>query len=107
MNITGEYSKKRILIFSLISFSVPLLFLVLVFIIPEPFSWPIIKSASWVIDSFQIEAETYRALTLFVFGRLTPNYAPIQIAILFILLFTFTFIILVMYNYASRRYKNA
>ena len=87
------------------SVSVPSALLILAFVLPEPYSWGIIKSAGWIIDLFHIENETYHNLTVTVFGRLTPNYAPIQILILFILLFALTFIGLVLYGSSSNKNK--
>jgi len=107
MKVTGELSIKRILLFVTISIAVPIFLLVSVFIIPEPLSWPIIKSASWIIQLIPIDTDTYRSLTLYVFGRLTPNYAPIQIVVLSILCFITTFLILVIYNHVSKATKNA
>jgi hypothetical protein len=63
----------------------PVSILALSFIIPEPYSWPIIELgiAPSKFMLFLQNEDLMRKLTVYLFDRMTPNYAPITIVFLF------------------------
>jgi hypothetical protein len=67
----------------------PALLLINAFIVPEPYSHPFIHVAiaPTKIMPFLENRELMHELTIFVFGRMTPNYAPITIVFLIIFWF--------------------
>ena len=84
---------------------VPLLFLLNAFVVPEPYSHPLIyvAMAPTHLMPFLEDRELLQTLTLWVFGRGTPNYAPISIVILII----FWFVLTVVMFYFARLYFHA
>jgi len=68
---------------------VPGAFLVIAFVIPEPYSHPLINVAisPTKLMPFLEDRELMREFTISVFGRMTPNYAPITIVVLIIFWF--------------------
>lgn len=72
-----------------IGISVPTLLLAAAFLVPEPYSHPIIYvgMAPTKLMPFLENRELMGELTVAVFGRMTPNYAPI--ALLFLIAFWF------------------
>ena len=84
---------------------VPLLFLLNAFLVPEPYSHPLIHvaMAPTHLMPFLENRELLQNLTLWVFGRNTPNYAPILIVILII----FWFVITVVTVYFARLFLHA
>lgn len=89
--------------------AVPLLLLINAFLIPEPYSHPLINLAiapSKLIPFFE-DRELIRELTEFVFGHLTPNFAPIQIIILIIFWFFLSLGASALISYLRKRYKNS
>nr|CAP48725.1 putative integron gene cassette protein [uncultured bacterium] len=73
----------------LVGIAVPVILLVNAFLIPEPYSHPLIHLglAPTKLMPFLENRELMANLTEFVFGRMTPNFAPIQI--LFLITFWF------------------
>jgi hypothetical protein len=67
----------------------PAVFLLNAFIVPEPYSHPLISVAiaPAKLMPFLENKELMRRLTVALFGRMTPNYAPI--AIVFLVIFWF------------------
>ena len=72
-----------------ISLFLPALLLVNAFLVPEPYSHPLIHVAlaPAKLMPFLENRELMHDLTVAVFGRMTPNYAPIMI--LFLIAFWF------------------
>ncbi len=68
---------------------VPAILLVNAFLVPDPYSHPLIYIglAPTKLMPFLENRELMASLTEFVFGRMTPNFAPIQI--LFLMAFWF------------------
>lgn len=87
----------------------PVLLLINAFLIPEPYSHPLINLAiapSKLIPFFE-ERELMRGLTEFVFGRMTPNFAPIQILILVFFWFFISTVTSVLIFHLRKRFKKA
>lgn len=81
--------KKCIFKHILVGCAVPFVMLINAFMIPEPYSHPLIYLAmapSKLMPFFE-NRELMYTLTEFAFGRMTPNFAPIQILILVIFWF--------------------
>ncbi|WP_347989793.1 hypothetical protein [Methylomonas sp. AM2-LC] len=70
-----------------ISLAVPLLLLLIATQAPPALAKPGIEFAILPMELFNFDTQTLNQLTVFVFGSLLPNYAPIQIVILFIFWF--------------------
>lgn len=68
----------------LVGIIVPAILLVNAFLVPEPYSHPLIYlgMAPAKLMPFLENREFMVSLTELVFGRLTPNFAPIQIVFL-------------------------
>ncbi len=73
----------------LIGVTIPVAFIINAFLIPEPYSHPLIYVglAPSKLMPFLENRELMRHATEFVFGRMTPNFAPIQI--IFLIIFWF------------------
>jgi hypothetical protein len=80
---------KTILRYFGIGLLFPALLLVNAFLIPEPYSHPLIHVAlaPTKLMPFLDNNELMHELTVVIFGRITPNYAPITI--LFLIAFWF------------------
>ena len=67
----------------------PTMFLVNAFVVPEPYSHPLVNVAlaPTKLMPFLEDRDLMHDLTVAVFGRMTPNYAPITI--LFLIAFWF------------------
>lgn len=67
----------------------PAVFLFNAFLVPEPYSHPLIyvSIAPTKLMPFLENRELMRELTVALFGRMTPNYAPITIVFLIIFWF--------------------
>ena len=75
----------------LIGVTIPIVLLLNAFLIPEPYSHPLIHIAlaPSKIMPFLENRELMRGITELLFGKMTPNFAPIQI--LFLIVFWFFF----------------
>jgi len=75
---------KAILLHFAVGLLVPALLLANDFLLPEPYSHPLIyvSLAPTRLMPFLENRELMRDLTVEVFGRMTPNYAPITIVFL-------------------------
>lgn len=100
---------KGILKHILIGISIPITLLVCAFLIPEPYSHPFIYLglASSKVMPFLENRELMSYLTEMVFGRMTPNFAPIQIIFLSVFWFAFSVLMSVIMSYFSKANKNA
>jgi len=93
----------------LVGILVPVLLLINAFLVPEPYSHPLINLAiapSRLITLFE-DRELMRELTEFAFGRMTPNFAPIQILILVFFWFFISIVTSVLIFHLSKRFKKA
>lgn len=52
--------------------------------IPIHISNPFMGILSWPLENLMANKESQRELTIAVFGRMTPNYAPIQLVLYFV-----------------------
>ena len=75
----------------LVGVTVPVVLLLNAFLIPEPYSHPLIHIAiaPSKVMPFLENRELMGELTVYIFGRMTANFAPIQI--LFLIFFWFFF----------------
>ena len=80
---------RVVFLYVLIGLSVPVVFLLNAFVVPEPYSHPLINVALTPTHCmpFLADRELMRELTQWVFGRQTPNFAPITIVILVVFWF--------------------
>lgn len=87
-------SLRTTAIYILIAIAVPLVLLLNAFLIPEPYSHPLINIAiaPTHLMPFLEDRELLHKMTLWVFGKQTSNYAPITIIILIIFWFFATII---------------
>ena len=85
----GAAGTQNILRHFAIGLLVPAFFLANAFLVPEPYSHPLIHAAlaPAKLMPFLENRELMRELTVAVFGRMTPNYAPIMV--LFLIAFWF------------------
>jgi len=88
---------------------VPTVFLFNAFVVPEPFSHPLIDIAiaPTKLMPFLENRELMRALTMSVFGRMTPNFAPIIIIFLIAFWFAIGLIGSLVYSTYHRGKTNA
>ncbi|HEC04604.1 MAG TPA: hypothetical protein ENI84_00200 [Thiothrix sp.] len=86
---------KPLIIHLAIGVIIPVLLLANAFIIPEPYSHPLIKVAvaPTHLMPFLDDQELLKSLTMSIFGRITPNYAPITILILMVFWFSVSFLL--------------
>ena len=89
-----KYSLRITVIYIVIAIVIPLVLLLNAFLIPEPYSHPLINVAiaPTHLMPFLEDKELLHKMTLRVFDRQTPNYAPITIVILIIFWFFTTII---------------
>lgn len=87
--MTAKGMAKSILIHCGIGLSLPVVFLVNAFLVPELYSQPLIyvAIAPTKLMPFLENRELMGELTVALFGRMTPNYAPISI--IFLIIFWF------------------
>lgn len=87
--MTTKKMTKSILVHCGIGLSLPVVLLVNAFLVPEPYSKPLINLAiaPTKLMPFLENRELMEALTVTLFGRMTPNYAPISIVFLIIFWF--------------------
>lgn len=88
---------------------VPIILLVNAFLIPEPYSHPLINVAiaPTKLMPFLENRELMHKLTLSVFGRMTPNYAPITILFLIVFWFIVGLLVSIPIKYIKERRHNA
>ena len=86
----------------------PAIFLFNAFVIPEPYSHPLINVAIFPSEFIPImeNRELMRKLTVFIFGKMGPNYAPISITILIFFWFIISLFIGLCFKNGYRKYKN-
>jgi hypothetical protein len=89
---------KSIAVYTGISFAVPLLLLLIATQAPAALAKPGIEFAILPMELFNFDTQTLNQLTVLVFGSLTPNYAPIQIVILFIFWFCLSLAIALLFK---------
>ncbi len=84
---------------------VPAFLMVNAFLVPEPYSHPLLNVAitPTKLMPFLENRELMRELTLFVFGRMTPNYAPITIVFLVFFWFLVGVIASLLFSYIGER----
>lgn len=82
MTPTGK--AKSVFVHCGIGLCLPAVFLVNAFLVPEPYSHPLINVAIAPTNlmPFLENRELMGELTVALFGRMTPNYAPITIVFL-------------------------
>ena len=87
---------KVVVLYILVGLSVPTMFLLNAFVVPEPYSQPLINVAlaPTHIMPFLEDRELMAELTQWVFGRQTPNFAPITIVILAVFWFVISMVAL-------------
>jgi hypothetical protein len=87
----------------------PVALLINAFVIPEPYSHPLINVAiaPTKIMPFLEDRELMRELTISVFGRMTPNYAPITIVFLMGFWFIIGLLLSLAYSAYQGEKKNA
>ena len=88
---------------------VPMILLVNAFLIPEPYSYPLMKVAiaPTKLMPFLENRELMRELTLSVFGRMMPNFAPISILFLIVFWFFVGLLTSITVKYIKERRHNA
>jgi len=103
--MTARRKARFIFMHCCIGLLLPVVFLVNAFLVPEPYSHPLIyvAIAPTKIMPFLENRELMEKLTVALFGRMTPNYAPISI----IFLIVFWFIVgaigsLVLFKFKAR-----
>jgi hypothetical protein len=99
---------KIAFLYFFVGLAVPTIFLLNAFLVPEPYSHPLIYIA-WLptyLMPFLKNRELLESLTLMFFGRLTPNYAPITIIILIGFWFFASMFGLFLVRYLMRMKKN-
>jgi hypothetical protein len=91
---------KIIFLYISVGLTVPIIFLVNAFVMPEPYSHPLINvaTAPTKLMPFLENRKLLGELTQWVFGRQTPNYAPIITVILIV----FWFVVSMMAFYLMR-----
>lgn len=102
-------SKARtIILYVSTGLSVPIVFLFNAFVVPEPYSHPLINIAILPthLMPYLENRELMSELTQNVFGRQTPNYAPIMIVILIIFWFVISMLVLYFVRLISDKWKN-
>jgi|GEM_PF-2594925 len=101
-------SLRTTAIYILIAIAVPLVLLLNAFLIPEPYSHPLINIAiaPTHLMPFLEDRELLHKMTLLVFDRQTPNYAPITIIILIIFWFFTTIIMTFITRYIIKSKKS-
>jgi len=89
-----------------IGFLIPGILLAGAFLIPEPYSHPFIYIgiAPAKLMPFLENHDLMRYLTQFVFGRMTPNYAPI--GIIFLMIFWFLLSVILSITFERFRTRN-
>ena len=104
---TSEFLKKTGLIIG-IGLFLPIVFLFNAFVIPEPYSHPLINLAIFPLEFVPLmkNRELMNELTVFIFGKITPNYAPLGIIILIGIWFIISLIIGLCLKNGYRKYKN-
>ncbi|GAB2192103.1 hypothetical protein MAH1_37120 [Sessilibacter sp. MAH1] len=100
---------KVILIHLSFEIAVPILLLVNAFLIPEPYSHPMIyvALAPSKLMPFLENRELMSNLTQALFGRMTPNFVPIQMVFLVLFWFVATVVCSVLFAYIKDKSKNA
>jgi hypothetical protein len=101
--MTTREKVKSIFMHCGIGLSFPAVFLVNAFLVPEPYSHPLIyvSIAPTNLMPFLENRELMGEFTVALFGRMTPNYAPITIVFLII----FWFIVGVVGSLALFKFK--
>lgn len=87
----------------------PVIFLLNAFVVPEPYSHLLIhvSIAPTKLMPFLENRELMRELTISVFGRMTPNYAPITMILLIAFWFAIGVIGSLIYSAYHKGQKNA
>ena len=99
---------KKILIHLTVGVAVPVLLLLNAFVIPEPYSHPLIDIglAPIKLMPFLESRELMSYLTQVLFGRMTPNFAPIQMIFLILFWFLISMAASILYTYIKDKHKN-
>ena len=72
---------KKILIDIAISLVISIVLLALPFMLPYFIGSELMRVLFWPIENFVADRKAQHDLTLLIFGRLTPNYAPISLVL--------------------------
>jgi len=91
-----ENISKTVFLYIAVGLAVPIILFVNVLLVPEPYSHPLINVAiaPTRLMPFLENGELLDKLTQWVFGRQTPNYAPITMVILNIFWFAISMVAL-------------
>ena len=86
----------------------PVVFLFNAFVIPEPYSHPLINVAIFPLEFIPImeNREFVNEMTIFIFGRMTANNAPLGIIILIVIWFVISVLFGLFLKNVYRKYKN-
>ena len=99
-----EHKKKvkSIVIHFVIGILLPTFLIMNAFLIPEPYSHPLIylSLAPTKIMPFLENRELMQDLTIVIFGRMTPNYAPTTIIFLIIFWFFIGILLSLIYHFS-------